>query len=178
MKISRYCILAVTLLMTAVSANLYAAPDSAKKSGNGQKAQTVVTADRMSYEDKLNMLFFEENVKVTHPGYTMTARKMTVQLKPKGKGKDIEKVTAVGDVVFINKLDTNGKKIDREAKAKEAVFYRDEGKVILTGDVTVRDGENNLWGKKITIWIYENRMECEPSRIVIENTEGLSPDKH
>lgn len=150
---------------------LSAAPDS------NAKKQTVVTADRMSYDQKLNLIFFEENVKVSHPEYTMTARKMTVVMKDKnkGKGSGVEKITAVGDVVLINKgVDKHGKKIDREAKAKEAVYLDDEKKIILSGDAAVRDGSNNMWGRKITVWIKENRMECDPARLVIEDTDSLT----
>lgn len=165
-----YVSLFAVLVMAASAITVFAAP------ANGEKKQTIVTADRMSYDQKLNLVFFEENVKVTNPDYTMTSRKMTVVMKDKskGKGSGIEKVTAVGDVILINKgVDKNGKKIDREARSKEAVYFEDEKKVILTGDATVRDGVNNMWGKKITVWLQENRMECEPSRLIIEDSDAM-----
>lgn len=163
---------------------LFAAP------ATGEKKQTVITADRMSYMQDQNVIFFEENVKVTNPDYTMTARKMTVYLKDKknksknkgnGNGRSIDKVTAVGNVVMINKgVDQNGKTIDRESRSKEAVYIEGEKEdgsdniVILTGDATVRDGVNTLWGRKITVWLKENRMECEPSRLILEEAGDIS----
>ena len=40
----------------------------------------------------------------------------------------------------------------------------------MTGDAVLQRAKDQIWGRKITIWVDDERMECEPARMVIQPT--------
>ena len=46
-----------------------------------------------------------------------------------------------------------------------------DGKVVMTGrEVLVQRAKDQMTGTKITIWLNDERVECEPARMVLQDT--------
>ncbi|MEA3347399.1 MAG: LptA/OstA family protein [Candidatus Auribacterota bacterium] len=74
--------------------------------------------------------------------------------------KKIERIEAFGNVEI--------KQEDKVATCEEAIFIMESRTVVLTGDPVVKRGTDIIAGEKITFYIDENRMVCEPgAKLVI-----------
>ena len=58
---------------------------------------------------------------------------------------------------------------DRSAKCDEAVYTKADGKVVMSGkEVVVQRAKDQMTGTQITIWLNEERVECYPARMILE----------
>ena len=73
--------------------------------------------------------------------------------------KKIERIEAFGNVEI--------KQEDKVATCGEAVFIMESRIVVLTGGPVVKRGTDTMAGEKITFYIDENRMVCEPGAKLI-----------
>jgi len=73
--------------------------------------------------------------------------------------KKIERIEAFGNVEINQE--------DKIATCEEAVFIMESRIVVLTGDPVVKRGTDTVAGEKITFYIDENRMVCEPGAKLI-----------
>ena len=124
------------------------------------KGDTTITSSRMEYDYSRSSIIFEENVKIANPEYTMTCERLVVMLN---STNDVKWIKATKNVILVNG--------DRSAKCDEAVYTKADGKVVMTGrEVIVQRAKDQMTGTKITIWLNEERVECEPARMVIQET--------
>ena len=122
------------------------------------KGDTVITSARMEYDYARSSIIFEENVKVKNPDYTMTCERLVVMLN---STNDVKWIKATKNVILVNG--------DRSAKCDEAIYTKADGKVVMTGrEVIVQRAKDQMTGTKITIWLNDERVECEPARMVLQ----------
>lgn len=119
---------------------------------------TVITANRIEYDYKESVILFEENVKVVDPQYTMTASRVIVTLE---HTNDVRQVKAIGNVKLVS--------AGRTASCNEALYTRDDGKLVLSGNALLKRAHDSLEGKVITIWIDEQRMVSVPATLMLDS---------
>ena len=143
------------LMLLATVLGAVAAP--AARKGGRKSGETVITASRMEYDYTESAVLFEENVKVVDPEFTMTADRVIVLLEGTN---NLKQVRCLGNVVLVSE--------DRSARCAEAIYTKADGKIVMTGDAVLQRAKDQIWGRKITIWVDDERMECEPARMVIQ----------
>lgn len=143
---------AAALCLLSVSAE--AAKPSAGKKG---KQETIITSNRLEYDYAESAVLFEENVRVEDAQYTMTADRVIVLLDGTN---DVRQVRALGHVVIISG--------DRSARCPEAIYTKATGQIVMSGkdnnSVQLSNKDDTINGRKITIWLNDQRMICEPAR--------------
>ena len=92
--------------------------------------------------DQLNLYYKKEPDKKVKVGTTET----------EGTG-DLEKVEAKGNVSL-----TQG---GRTATGDEAIYLRDSGKVIMTGNPVLSEGKNSIKGDRVIVFLNEDRGVVE-----------------
>jgi lipopolysaccharide export system protein LptA len=137
-----------------------------------------VTADVLKAEMDSNYAEFTGNVRSTRGDTVIESDKQMVYLKSEAerakaggtKGNAIEKIVAVGNVVF-----TEG---TRKATADKAVYTADDGILILTGEnAKVTTGESFVTGDRITLHIKDGRILVEGSKKRRVEAQFISGDK-
>lgn len=147
----------VMLAVVAILAGFMAQPLVA---AGTVKGDTTITSSRMEYDYAKSSIIFEENVKVQNPEYTMTCERLIVMLN---STNDVKWIKASRNVILVNG--------DRSAKCDEAVYTKADGKVVMTGrEVVVQRAKDQMTGTKITIWLNDERVECEPARMVLQES--------
>ncbi len=116
---------------------------------------TVITSDRLSYDAEKRVAVFEGNVVVKDPQMNMTANTLTILFS---EDNSIESIQARGGVT-ISQDEISG-------TGEEAVYYLQEGKVVLTGKPKVTRKHDELSGETITFYRETGRMICEPNAIL------------
>ena len=123
---------------------------------------TVITSDKLTFENLKHYAIFEDNVVVVDPGMRILANKMTVLFDDNNKVKTIR---AEGQVYIIQE--------DKKARADLAVYNVETQVIVLTGTPQVTQGPNVLTGDVITFFRAEGRMTVEPrSKLVIFPKDG------
>lgn len=149
-------VLALLVLVSTVQVG--AAPSLKSKLPRGT-GQTVITSNRMEYDYAEGAILFEENVKVADPQFTMTADRIIVLLDGTN---NLKQVRCLGNVVLVSE--------NRTARCAEAIYTKVDGKIVLIGEAVLQRAKDQIWGRKITIWVDDERMECEPARMVIDSS--------
>ena len=128
--------------------------------GAAPKGETTITSNRMDYDYGHSSIIFEENVKVRNPEYVMTCERLIVMLN---STNDVKWIKATKDVILVNG--------DRSAKCDEAIYTKADGKIVMTGrEVLVQRATDQMTGTKITIWLNDEKVLCEPARMVLQET--------
>ena len=141
------------LAFAAAVSSLPAAPAKKAAASGG----TEITSRRMEFEYKESVILFEEDVHVKDPQYELRADRVLVFLDGTN---DVKQVRAMGNVEVRSE--------DRRATCSQAVYTHADGKIVMTGnDAMLSKGDDKIWGKQITIWVNDERMECFPARVVL-----------
>jgi len=106
-----------------------------------------ITADRLQADSGNGSVSFEGNVVAVQADVTLRSDRLVAEYS-KAAGA-VEKVTADGNVRIVQP--------GREATGARAVLYNLEQRIVLSGDVSLREGENRLRGETVTILLRENR---------------------
>ena len=150
---------ALPLLACAIAVAA-ATAEAAKPEKGGKKKETVITAVRMEYDYAESAILFEENVRVADEEYTLTADRMIVMLDGTN---EVRQIRALGHVVLVNG--------ERTARCPEAVYTKATGQIVMSGpndtSVWLTNKDDELWGRKITIWLDDQRMVCVPARLTL-----------
>ncbi len=136
----------VALLGTA------AAQDAVTALARGRRTQgtTRITANKLEFDYKDYVALFDGNVKVADPQFVLTADKMLIFFE---NTNDVRRVDAVGNVKVVSQ--------DRTATCGKATYIRANGAIEMLEQPVVRKGPNMLRGRKITVWVNDNRVEVE-----------------
>lgn len=121
------------------------------------KGETVITSGRLEFDYKESVVLFEENVHVVDPQFDLTADRVLIFLEGTN---DVRQVRAMGNVRLTS--------ADRTATCNQAVYTRATGQIVMTGEAMLQRANDQIWGKQITIWVNDERMECIPARMVIQ----------
>lgn len=139
----------LTICLVVVSAHVWAEDETAG-------GATVITANRLSFDYERYSAVFEENVVVSDPQIRMESDKLNVLFD----GEDnVKSVTAMGNVRLRYE--------DKTGSCGRAVYLANKGQIVLAESAVLRRGRDAVMGEKITVWIGEDRMLCEPGRLVI-----------
>ena len=135
-------------LIIALSATAHAGEEKTSDKKNealsGEEVETTVFADRMVSESAQNRIRFSGNV-IAHHG-DMTIKSSELEVISDKEQKKMELIIATGEVVITTK--NNIMKSDR------AEMYQLEKKLVLIGNASITQGENNVTGEKI-IYYYD-----------------------
>ena len=133
-------------------------PSKAFKRKKSQK--TDITSSRMEYDYVESTIVFEENVKVVDEEYTLTADRIIVFLEGTN---EVRQIRAIGHVFIVSG--------DRTGRCPEAVYTKKTGEIVMSGPndtaVQLTSKEDKIWGRKITIWLDDQRMVCVPARLTL-----------
>ncbi len=148
---SRRFILAGILLVSSTLVQSAAAQESGEK----KNLPITVTSDRMNGDFESGVITFMDHVKVVRGEMVLHADK--VEVYPKDKGEDIERMVATGNVRVVH---------GSRASVSDRVEYVEEvGLLILTGHAKVVDGNNTITGPLIRVYLNEDRAEVEGNTV-------------
>jgi lipopolysaccharide export system protein LptA len=129
--------------------------------GKGQSI--VIKSNSLEVDNKKRVVTFTGNVDARRGDLIINCEKMFVYYSgtmtddPSQKSDlKIEKIVAKGEVRISRP--TGGL-----AMAEEAVYYQQDEKVVLTGNPTVKQGEDVVEGSTITLYLREDRSIVEGS---------------
>lgn len=115
-------------------------------------AETItITSDRMELDQKKNTVIYMGNVVTVRGKVTMKSDTLTATYNP--EMKRLTKVVAEGNLEV-----TQGNRI---ATGTIAIFNSDDNSVVLTGDPVIRQGNSQISGCRIIMFINEERGVVE-----------------
>ena len=115
-------------------------------------AETIyITSDRMELDQKKNTVIYMGNVVTERGDVTMKSETLTATYNP-----ELKRLTGV--VAEGNLEVTQGNRVATGAKA---VFNSDNNSVVLTGDPVIRQGNSQVSGSRIILFINEDRGVVE-----------------
>ena len=127
---------------------------------------TVITSDKLTYDQQKSFALFERNVVVSDPNLKMKTDKLTLQFADKST---VTNVIAEGRVVL--------SQLDKRGWSSRATYSPTNGIFVLEGDARVMQGRNMILADRITFWRNENRMEGYPNaRCIFYPEKGSSVD--
>jgi len=189
-----YLLLLNTLLLCAVS-SAGSADSVASKGGEAQAVSTTITSKKMTVRNQDSQAIFEGSVVLTRGPLLVYSDKMVVLFRPQnakeGKpaaedrkptnstspSKGADTMPAVSNR-SINRIEATGHvKIEKEngnATCDKAVYFNDEEKIVLTGDPVAWEKGTRVSGKRITMYLAEDRSVVEGGSHVRIEGEGAS----
>lgn len=126
-----------------------------------------ITSNRMEVIKDKQLVVFSGNAKIKQGKSLLKSDKLflyfTTESDKKNKiGKieiqnsgDLERIEAKGNVYLYHET--------RIATGNEAIYYRDSNKVVMTGNATLKDGQNYIKGDSVIVFLDENRGTVEGS---------------
>lgn len=115
-------------------------------------AETItITSDRMELDQKKNTIIYMGNVITVRGNLTVKSDTLTATYDP--EMKRLTEVVAEGNLEV-----TQGNRIATGAKA---IFNSDDNSVVLTGDPVIRQGNSQVSGSRIILFINEGRGVVE-----------------
>jgi lipopolysaccharide export system protein LptA len=177
------------LLSWLTMATMTAAEAAVEAASNGASDQvgTTVISQRMTFKNQQSQAVFDGAVVLTRGTLVVYSDRMVVSFRnqeadPKksgeaaknqpapAKGPDTVSNRAVTQIEAIGRV-----KIERDAgnaTCQKAVYYRDEDKIVLTGDPVAWDKGTRVSGKRITMFLAEDRTVVEGGSHVRIEPEG------
>ncbi len=153
---SKQCCRNSLLIIAAVF--LVAATGGAKTgSVNSAREPVVITSNRMEAAKLGDKVTFIGNVTLKKENMTLSSDTMIVFYDT--GSKDIRQIDAHGNVIV--------RKEGRVAFANDASYYSGDEKIVLTGDARIIENENQLGGKKITLFMRDDRSLVEGGKVLL-----------
>ena len=121
---------------------------------NLSRAPIDIASDTVEGNQKQNTVSFKGNVIAKQEDITIQTDLMVVSYDP--ESKKLKEIIAHGNVRVVQ--------ADRRATSKKATFHQNENKVVLDGDVVIREGDNVLRGERVTYYIDEERSVVEGAK--------------
>jgi lipopolysaccharide export system protein LptA len=106
-----------------------------------------VTADELVANEGTKTIVFSGNAIAKQSDVTIYGQRLIIEYS--GEPREIDQVVAEGDVRI--------EQLEKVATGDQAIFYRREGRIVLTGDPKVVEGENFVAGKEITIFLDDQK---------------------
>lgn len=124
---------------------------------NTSKEPIHVKSDELEFDYQANKVVYRGTVNVVQGDVAIDCKELVVNLA-RAEGKDdlqLQEVVAIGDVVI-----TQG---GRKATGGRAVFDQVKRQVTLLENPVLRDGQNEVAGERIIVFLDENRSVVESS---------------
>ncbi|MBW2520990.1 MAG: lipopolysaccharide transport periplasmic protein LptA [Deltaproteobacteria bacterium] len=106
-----------------------------------------ITADRLEANEALHSIVFIGNAEARQGDVTIYADRLTIFYQD--KQNEIERVMAQGNVRIVQ--------FDRIATGEKAEFFRNEGRIVLSGQPRVSEGNSFVEGQMITLFLNDKR---------------------
>ncbi len=159
-------VISLLLMVSAVAAQPAQKPGVAPFQQVLDKDKPIhISSDKLEASQKEGTIVFEGHVVAQQENLTMTGRKLVVYAvkeKPKASQGSEEKP---GMIEHLDRIELSGDvKItqgDKLATCEKAVYYRQDQKIILSGNPRVSQGKDVLNGQLITLYLLEERSVVE-----------------
>lgn len=118
---------------------------------NTPQRETVITSDKIDFDNREGVILFDENVVVDDPQFSMRSDRLLIFMEGTN---DVSQVMSIGNVVFSNEM--------RSATCDKAIYTRKDGQIVMTGDVRLKsegDTSGEVRGEKVVIWVDDERVE-------------------
>ncbi len=128
-------------------------------STNEPARESVITAEKIEFDNKEGVILFDENVLVDDAQFVMRSERLLVFMQGTN---DVQQIMAVGRVSITNQ--------NRAASCDKAVYTKKDGQIVMSGNARLMrqgDGGGEVTGNRITIWLDDERMEVSPGRVVL-----------
>ena len=170
---------------TATMTIAQAAVESASNGVSDPALGTTVISQKMTFKNQQSQAVFDGAVVLTRGTLVVYSDRMVVSFRnqeasvePKAgktppapaKGPDTVSNRAVTQIEATGRV-----KIERDAgnaTCQKAVYYRDEDKIVLTGDPVAWEKGTRVSGKRITMFLAEDRTVVEGGSHVRIEPEG------
>lgn len=113
-----------------------------------------ILSDTVEANQKQSIITFKGNVVAKQEEITLYTDMLIVLYDP--DTKKIREVQAKGNVKIVQ--------LQRRATCQKAIFYQQENKVILEGDVVIREDDNVVRGERVTYYLDEERSIVEAGK--------------
>ncbi len=177
------------VLLSSASVGLAAIGDGPAKGVSDETVGTTVTSQKMTFKNQASQAVFDGAVVLTRGTLVVYSDRMIVSFRdqdpagnePKksgeaGKGAAPTKGPDTVSNRAVSQIEATGRvKIERDAgnaTCQKAVYYRDEDKIVLTGDPVAWDKGARVSGKRITMFLAEDRTVVEGGSHVRLEPEG------
>jgi lipopolysaccharide export system protein LptA len=166
--------------------NAQAAVEAASNGASDQVGTTVIS-QKMTFKNQQSQAVFDGAVVLTRGTLVVYSDRMVVSFrnqeadpKKSGDAGRTQPTPAKGPDTVSNRavtqIEATGRvKIERDAgnaTCQKAVYYRDEDKIVLTGDPVAWDKGTRVSGKRITMFLAEDRTVVEGGSHVRIEPEG------
>jgi lipopolysaccharide export system protein LptA len=180
------------LLNAVIAATTTAALAAVEPASNGTAEQapgTTVVSQKMTFKNQESQAVFDGAVVLTRGTLVVYSDRMVVSFRNQDGGTESKKPVEAGknpptpakgpETVSnraVTQIEATGRvKIERDAgnaTCQKAVYYRDEDKIVLTGDPVAWDKGTRVSGKRITMFLTEDRTVVEGGSHVRIEPEG------
>ncbi|HET7909738.1 MAG TPA: LptA/OstA family protein [Nitrospira sp.] len=181
------------LLSWLVLATMTPGLAAVEPAANGTAADhlgTTVISQKMTFKNQESQAVFDGSVVLTRGTLVVYSDRMVVSFRNQDGATDSKKPGEAGKGAAtpakgpetvsnraVTQIEATGRvKIERDAgnaTCQKAVYYRDEDKIVLTGDPVAWDKGTRVSGKRITMFLAEDRTVVEGgSRVRIEPDGG------
>lgn len=106
-----------------------------------------ITSDRLEADDTANQVRFEGEVVARQGDVVIYADSMTVFYR--AEDREVQRVEALRNVRIVQG--------SRVATGQKGIYYRNRGRIVLSGSPRVHQGEDFVEGDEITVFINEER---------------------
>ncbi len=126
-------------------------------------APLYIQSDQMEIEHNQKMVIFTGHVNAKQNNIVIQADRMEVfydegKQDPRKEYAKEETLASVSIVKMIAEGNVVITQDQRIARGEKAVFWKEKGKVVLTGHPELQEGQNVIKGEKIIVFINENKM--------------------
>jgi lipopolysaccharide export system protein LptA len=180
----KWLLLLNALIWVTTTAALAAVEPAANGTAD-QAPGTTVISKRMTFKNQENQAVFDGAVVLTRGTLVVYSDRMVVSFGNQEAGAEPKAgknptTPAKGPETVSNRavtqIEATGRvKIERDAgnaTCQKAVYYRDEDKIVLTGDPVAWDKGTRVSGKRITMFLGEDRTVVEGGSHVRIEPEG------
>ncbi len=116
---------------------------------------TVITSEKLTFDQAEGYALFEENVVVKDARMTLTADRLRVMFDKEGKAETIE---ATGNVHIVQP--------ERESRSGVALYEVASGRIVLSDEPRITQGLHSITAERITIWRNQSRMIAYPKPVL------------
>ena len=173
-------------LTMATMTTAQAAVGAAHNGASDPSLGTTVISQKMTFKNQESQAVFDGAVVLTRGTLVVYSDRMVVSFRnqdsgPEAKAAKTPANPAKGPDTVSNRavtqIEATGRvKIERDAgnaTCQKAVYYRDEDKIVLTGDPVAWDKGTRVSGKRITMFLAEDRTVVQGgSHVRIEPDGG------
>jgi lipopolysaccharide export system protein LptA len=122
-------------------------PASGWTQGQAVREPIRITADRLEADEGARRMTFLGNVVARQGDVAIYAQELA--LFTEAESREVERVEALRDVRIVQG--------DRIATGQKGIFFRMEGRFVLTGSPRIHQGDDFIEGDEITVFLDEER---------------------